>query len=161
MAKKLTDDEKQRIVELLEQGKSRAQIAKETGRGVGSVDRVAKSIGWKADQSIAAHTRVAREARSAFSAERRALIAARLTEEAELLLDELHGKYLVHNFGGKDNTYAEHELDQPPTEAKFTMVRAAGVAMKTVLEIDKHDTKTDEAGSEFDQWLATMKGETP
>lgn len=71
----------------------------------------------------------------------------------------MHGKYKVHNFGGKDNTFNEKTLDEPPTEAKFTMVRAVGQAMKTVLEIDKHDNRDSENLSGFDAWWAAMMGE--
>lgn len=159
MAKPLTDQEKERIADLLQQGHSRADIAKQTGRGVGSIDRIAKAIGWKSDQSIASRTRVAQEARSAYTAERRALIAARLTEESELLLDELHGPYKVHNFGGKDNTFNEATLDQPTTDAKHTIVRAVGQAMKTVLDIDKHDNRDSENLSGFDAWWADRMGD--
>ena len=156
MAKPLTDDERARIVDLLGQGHSANQIAKQVGRSVDTISRIAKTIGHQFGQTNLAH---AHEARSAYSAERRATIAARLTEEAEKLLDEMHGKYKVHNFGGKDNTFNEKTLDEPPTEAKFTMVRAVGQAMKTVLEIDKHDNRDSENLSGFDAWWAAMMGE--
>lgn len=156
MAKPLTDDERARIVDLLNEGHSANDIAKRTHRSVNTVSRIAKSIGHQFAQTNLAR---AHEARSAYSAERRATIAARLTVEAELLLDELHGEYLVHNFGGKDNTYAEHKLEQPPTEAKHTIVRAVGQAMKTVLDIDKHDNRDAENLSGFDAWWADRMGD--
>lgn len=149
----ITDDERTTIIELLEQGMSHAQVAREVGRSTGSVANVAKAHGVRADQSALARVVRANEARSAFCAERRAVIAAKLTEEADRLLGEMHDPYLVFNFGGKDNTYEEHQLDEPPTEAKFTMVRTVGQAMKTVLDIDRQDNRADEGAAAVDEWL--------
>lgn len=115
MAKPVTDDERNAIVDALHAGRSARDIATEHGRSTDTISRIAKSIGW--DFGRPNLTR-AREAKSAYSAERRASLAARFTEVAERLLDDLDGEYLVFNFGGKDNTYEEHMLDAPPIEAK-------------------------------------------
>lgn len=158
MATKLTDDERATIAQHLEQGLSRVQIARLTGRGVGTIDRVAKSIGFRADQSTASRVRRAQEARSAFSAERRATLAARLQVESERLLDDMHGPYLVWNFGGRDNTYAEHELPAPPVEARRQIVATVAEAQRTIIAIDKHDNRADEGLAAVDQWLRDMLG---
>jgi transposase-like protein len=144
VAAKLSDDERQRIIELCEQGKSCRDIAAETGRSKSTVAALANEIGHRFGQSNASR---AHEARSAYSAERRAEIAARATVEAELLLDQLHGEYLVFNFGGRDNTYEEHTLTGPPVEAKLNLMRAFQLAMRTVLDIDKHDNREEHGES--------------
>ena len=153
VAKPLTDDERAAIVDLLGEGLSCSAIAKQTGRSTSTVSNIARSVGHSFGQSNLAR---AREARSAFCAERRASIASRLTVEAELLLDDLHGEYLVFSFGGKDNSYEEHRLAAPPSEAKFTTMRAIGQAMKIVLDIDRADNRADEGAAAVDQWLRSM-----
>lgn len=158
MAKRLTEDERQRIIELLHDGHSRAHIARETGRGVGTVNRIAEAIGVRADQSVASRTRGAREARSAYSAERRATSAAKAQQRADELLDRMVGRYLVFNFGGRDNTYEEHELEQPPVEALRAMAAAYRDLVRTVLDVDRHDNRQDEGLAAVDQWLRDIAG---
>ena len=155
MAKPLDDDERQRIVDLLQQGKSARDIAADVGRSADTVSRVARSIGHRFGRTNLTH---AREARSAYSAERRATIAARATEEAEKLLEQLGRRHVAFNFGGRDNSYEEHEFDEPPVDAKLTIVRAFREAMRTVLDIDRHDNRNDEGLAAVDQWLRNIVG---
>lgn len=159
MAKPLTDQERDDIARLLQDGKSHAEIARTVGRATGTVANVAKAIGHTGDQSASLRVRRANEGRSAYSAERRASIAATLTQRAEELLAEMEGRYLVFNFGGKDNTYEEHELESPPIEAKRQMIQAAREAIRTVLDIDRHDNRQDEGAAAVDQWLRDIVGD--
>lgn len=141
MAKALTDQERARIVELIQSGKGCVETSKIVGRSPDTVSRIANAIGHRFGETNLSR---AHASRSAYCAERRAAIAERLVEEVDLLLDELHGEYLVFNFGGKDNTYEEHLLSEPPTEVKRALVQSVRDAMRTVIEIDRHDAKTDE-----------------
>lgn len=154
MAAPLTDDERQRIVALLGEGKSARAIADEVGRSTDTVSRIARAIGHDFGRTNLAR---AQDARSAYCAERRALIAARMTEECELLLDQLHQPHLAYSFGGKDNTYEEHELSEPPVDAKRALIQSARECVRTVLEIDRHDNKS-EGTSAFEAFLATVFG---
>lgn len=146
----VTDQERERIVALIRSGLKRNDIVEQTGRGGATITRIAKSIGWDWMSIADARTQTtlarAHEARSAYSAERRAVIAATFTERAEQLLADMEREFVAFNFGGKDNTYAEHAMDRPPVDARFTMVRAAREAMRTVLEIDRHDQVTSGEG---------------
>lgn len=155
----VTDDERKRIAQLLTEGHSYRAIAEETGRGRSTIARVAKAIGHRAGQSNLAR---AHEARSAYSAERRALLAARFTEEAEQLLDQLHQEHRAFSFGGRDNVYTEQLLPEPDIAGKRQLVQAAREAMRTVLDIDRHDNRADERGAaEVDRWLLAMMGKDP
>lgn len=160
MATPISDDERNHIIDLINQGLTRNQIAETSGRGQATITRIAASIGHNflaaADQRTQTSLTRAHEARSAYSAERRALIAARLTVEAERLLDQLHEEHLAFNFGGKDNTYEEHRLVEPPVDAKRQLVQAAREAMRTVLDIDRHDNRQEEGLAAVDEWLRGM-----
>lgn len=156
MAKPLTDDEKQHIVELIQSGKGCAETAKEVGRAVDTVSRIARNIGWTFGKTNLTH---AHEARSAYCAERRASLAAKATVEAERLLEELHGEYRVFNFGGKENTFASEVLDEPPVEAKRAMIQSFRELIRTVLDIDRHDNRADEGGAAVDEWLRGIVGD--
>ena len=155
MAAPVTDEERHHIEQLLNEGHPYAHIERETGRGRSTISRIAQQIGHEAGHSNLTR---AHEARSAYSAERRAKIAARLTEEAEKLLDDLHGQYHAWNFGGRENTFAEEILDEPPVEAKRALIQSAREALRTVIEIDRHDNRADEGLAAVDQWLRSITG---
>ena len=141
VAKPLTDDEREEIIGMIRAGRSARSIAAETGRSTSTISNVAKSIGHQFGRANLAR---AQDARRCYSAERRAEIAARLVDESALLLDQLHGQHLVFNFGGKDNTYEERTLDEPPVEAKRALMQSVRDGMRTVLDIARLDEKADE-----------------
>lgn len=155
---RVTDAERERIIGLLRDGMSQERIAREVGRGVGTVARIAKAAGITAEGRTAEALARARAARSAFCAERRAELAARLQVEAELLLDELHGPFEVYSFGGRDNTFASRLLDNPPQDAKESIIRSAQRCVTTMLAIDKHDNRADGDVSAVADWLRAMTG---
>lgn len=155
MPARLPDHEREHIADLIRSGKSCSAVAKDVGRSPDTVSRIAREIGWHFGDTNLAH---AHEARSAYSAERRATIAAKATERAQQLLDEFEGEYLVFNFGGKENTYNEHTLPSPPIEARRQMAAAFRDLMRTVLEVDKHDNRNDEGLAAVDAWLRDIVG---
>jgi hypothetical protein len=155
VAPKLTDDERHEIIRLIDQGKSRNDIAAATGRSRGTITNVAATIGHTFGQSALTH---AHEARSSYCAERRAELAGKATERAHELLERMSGRFLVFNFGGRDNTYEEHELEEPPVEAQRAMAQAFRDLMRTVIDIDRHDNRHDEGLAAVDQWLRDMIG---
>lgn len=138
MPKPLTDAERDRILDHLATGASCNATAKHFGRSPDTISRIAKKAGH-----AFGHTSLARahEARKAYGAEQRATTAARLHEEADRLLDQLHEPHVVWNIGGKDNVYTEHEHPEPDVGAKHTLIRGAREAMRTVLDIDRHDNR--------------------
>lgn len=149
----LTEPERDRIAGLLRDGHSRAEIARMTGRGSSTIQRVAKAIGFTADEQRQVKTANARAARSAFCAERRAEYAARLQEAAEALLDDLERPVTVYNFGGRDNTYNEHELPTPDIAGKRALIAASVQASQQVVAIDKHDNRDEGDLAAVDAWL--------
>lgn len=156
MAAPVTDDERAQIIALIESGASCQAVAEQAGRSPDTISRIAKSIGWTFGHTNAAR---AREARSAYSAEKRAELAARITEEVERLLDDLRKPHLAFNFGGKDNTYEEHQLDEPPVEAKRALMQTIRDGLRTVIDIDRHDNRAEDGLAAVDQWLRGLVGE--
>ena len=151
----ISDEKRERIIELCGAGKSCNAIAEQVGVSSSTVSKVAREIGHRFAQVNASR---AREAASAYGAERRARIAETFTLRAEELLAEMEGEYLVFNFGGRDNTYEEHTLARPPTEAKRQLIQAAREAMRTVLDIDRHDNRNDEDIDAVSRWLREIVG---
>lgn len=90
--------------------------------------------------SRAEHTAAATQARMAELAVRRLEIADRFLEEAEELLDKIHGPFRVFSFGGKENTYNEHTLDGPPSADIRNLMQSAGIAFDKHIAAVKHDT---------------------
>lgn len=153
---RLTDAERQQVIDLLKTGKSARSISRETGRPPSTISDIAKSVGHHFGQANLAR---AHEAQSAYSAEWRADFAKRLSAKCDDLLSEMSGPYLVYNFGGRDNVYTEHMLDAPPTEAKAQLVKSIRLAMQTILDIDRHDRSEDDMAV-VDEWLKALRGET-
>ena len=57
------------------------------------------------------------------------------------------GTFVVFNFGGRENTYAEHTLDQPTVDAQRAMAAAYRDLIQSVLAIKRADDRADEAPS--------------
>uniref|UniRef100_UPI003F83EEB2 hypothetical protein n=1 Tax=Actinosynnema sp. TaxID=1872144 RepID=UPI003F83EEB2 len=80
------------------------------------------------------------QARAAEMAARRLDLADRFLEEAEELLDRLHGPYTVFSFGGKENIYSEHIVAMPPSSDVRNLMQSAALAFDKHLAAVKHDT---------------------
>lgn len=161
MASPITEPEYVRIVELLGEGLSRHAVARTVGRSPSAVQRIAVAEGFAASEAARARTANATTARRSFCAERRAEHAAAMQDEIRRLLELLDAPTVVYNFGGRDNTYAEHTLPRPDAAAIGRLVDAICNLQRTVLAIDKQDNRDHATLSAFDDFLATMIGPTP
>jgi hypothetical protein len=141
------------VVDLLPSGKPCRQIAREVGISPDTVSRIAKANGFRFGQQAAAH---AREVRSAYCAAWRADFAARLAEDAERLRSQLFTATEQWSFGGKDNLFSHETTDEPSPQQKRDLMQSISTAIRTVLDIDRHDRQTD-ADSAVDQFLARLK----
>jgi hypothetical protein len=114
------------------QGLGRNAIAREMGIAPVVASRTAEYLGLTFDRSkIEAATR----ARLSDLAERRALLAEDLMSDAEKLRAQMWEPTTVYSFGGKDNTYEEHEFDQAPAAEKRALMSTAGMAIDRVLKL--------------------------
>src|SRR5512146_2047859 len=142
----LPDATRQLVVDLLPTGKSCRQIAREAGVSPDTVSRIAKKEGHAFGR---ANIRRAQEARLAYGAEWRADFARKLAADLEAMRQQLSMRHLVFNFGGRDNTYEEHELSEPPTTAKRDLMNCITSGIRALLDIDRHDRRSDDE-SAFD-----------
>lgn len=136
MAPKLTDAERERIADLCHQGKSRNVIANEVGRSPDTVSRVADEIGHEFGRTNLAR---AREARSSYAAEERAVVAALALRRARELLDDFDAVQPVV-IGGPEPHVRELALD---ARAQKDRAQAASLLTRTVLDVAKLDEKAD------------------
>jgi transposase-like protein len=135
-------------------GKSAGRIARDHGVAQSTVSRIAKQDGLDFDRS---QTKRATEAAVADNKARRAVISRKFLEKADELLDQMDQPHLVFNFGGKDNTYNERELDRPPTADLRNLIVSAATAFDKHLAADRHDSD-DQGLAAVDAWLRTMLG---
>lgn len=138
-ANRWTPDEDATLRERLAAGCTQRTVAAELGRSPGSVAARAAKLGIRGDrtQTEAATRAVVIDARA-----RRAKLEVGLLEDAERLRSELFAPTVVFNFGGKDNTYEERTLDEPPHADKLKLVQAVGAAIDRALKISTHDADT-------------------
>ncbi|MGW2724811.1 hypothetical protein [Streptomyces sp. NPDC001492] len=121
-----------KIRELHSLGYGRNRIAREIGQPPVSVSRTAEFLGLTFDRT---KIQAATEARMADIAERKSLLAEDLLGDAEKLRKQLWEPTTVYSFGGKDNTYEEHEFDEAPAAEKRALMSTAGIAIDRVLKL--------------------------
>ena len=132
-----TKAERARVLELHGRGFSRNAIAADLGRSHDLVDRLAREQGLTFDRTM---TEAATRARKADLAARRADLSALLLEDAERLRSQVWQPCTVFNFGGKDNTFEQRDLDQPPAGDKLKLLQAVRTAVDKSLHLAEFDT---------------------
>ncbi|MEV4837774.1 winged helix-turn-helix domain-containing protein [Nonomuraea sp. NPDC049486] len=136
--------------------KSARQIARDHGVAQSTVSKLAKDAGIT-NAFDRSKTKNATEAARADNAALRASTSRRFLEKANQLLDQMDQPHVAFNFGGKDNTYNEKQLDRPPVSDLRNLMTAAAVAVDKHLVIEKHDN-SGESHAAVDQWLEEMTG---
>lgn len=135
----LTDEKRAAILADIKTGeKGRNQIAREHGVSQSTVSLIAQDAGLK-DAFDRTTTKHATAAVTADNKARRAAISSRLLAKADEFLDQLEQPHLVFNFGGKDNTYEERELDRPPTADMRNLMTCAAIALDKHAVLEKID----------------------
>lgn len=152
-----TDDEEATLRELHARGLGRNEIARALGRGTRTISVRAAAMGLTFDN--AALTEVATRNRKAQLAVRRMELAEALQEDAERLTEQMWEPAKIYSFGGKDNTYEDRDVDEPPADAKKALMGAAGMAIDRSLKLvpSEETAAEDEARSMLGQLAVGLK----
>lgn len=166
MAAPLSDEQRQQVIDLINAGHSRNQVAKRSGRGTSTVTRIAAELGhdWLAqsDARTQASLTRAHAASSAYSAEHRATSAARNQELIRQIQDRFFDdqeRALTVGTGEGTSSVKKFSLavDQ---RAMADAAKAIHTLQRTVLDIDRHDNRADQGASDVDDWLRHQMGES-
>lgn len=114
------------------QGLGRNAIAREMDIAKACASRTAEYLGLTFDRT---QMQAATEARLADLAERRSQLAVDLIEDAERLREQMWQPAIIFSFGGKDNTYAEEHVAEPPSGDKRALMSTAGMAIDRSLKL--------------------------
>jgi len=146
-------DVRARIIELAEAGMSRNAVAREVRVSPSTVSKVASECEPPLvfDRSMSASAVAAHQADAKA---RRAAIQDLLISKAEDFIASLDDQFLVFNFGGKDNDYAEHMLNGPPTGDILNLMRSTSLALKEARDLRKDDD--DEGVAEAESLLMNL-----
>lgn len=150
-----SDPEREQVARLHAAGLGRNAISRETKIHQRRVSAIAESLGLTFTRSP--HTQAAAEAKKVDGKARRTALALRLLEDAERMRQALWLPCKAYNFGGKDNTFEERDLEQPSFRDKQAIMAAIGLAVDRAVKLDLYD-RADESLSGLDLWLATMTG---
>jgi len=157
MAKPLTDDEKAVIVEAIEAGEPRNEIARRHQRSAGTITRIAQAHGLSFDRS---KTKTATQAKVADNEAALAELRAELIADARRLRAELwepcvEKKPMVVSDGAQVGSHVEVvevHYDRPPFADKQRIMTSVGIAVDKAIGIDRH-SRRDEDQSAVDRWL--------
>ncbi|WP_151480635.1 hypothetical protein [Streptomyces albicerus] len=152
----VTEEDYERVRELHALRMGRNEIAREIGRAQRTVSVIAQELGLVFDTTM---TEDATRARVAQLAEKRAILADALTDDALKLTEQVWAPALIYNFGGKDNTYEYREVDEPPAIDKKALMTAAGIAVEKSLKLvpPTDDAGADDARSMLGQLMRGLK----
>ncbi len=156
MTTRLTDDERTQIIDVLTETESVAETARRTGRSSSTVSRIGRDAGL--DVAARANTKRACEANRADNAARRAELCSKLLDDAERLRLQLFAPAVVHSFGGRENTYAEHRLPEPTFADKRNIVASVRMLATTAVDLDRYDDRGEADYSDVDRWVVMMVG---
>lgn len=139
--RRYTKAEKDKAVDLYEEiGPTRA--AARLGIPSPTISRWAKARG--VSTNTISLTSTATESRQRQLKQRRMELADQLLEDAHKLRLQLWEPTTVVNFGGKDNTFAEADINEPLFADKKHIMSAAGIAIDRVIKIEQMDEAKEE-----------------
>ncbi|MFE6079985.1 hypothetical protein [Streptomyces virginiae] len=151
----LRDDEIAEIRRLHADGLGRNEIARRIGRGSRTVSVHCARMGLEFDVTL---TEAATAHRTAQLAEKRAILADALTDDALRLSAQVWEPTTMHSFGGKDHTYNFKNLDEPLAADKRALMTAATAAAAQSLRLvpPANDTGVEQGVSMVGQLLTGL-----
>lgn len=149
---RIEDTERELVRELHAQNVGRNEIARRLNRSPRTISVIAAELELEFDPTM---TEDATRARVAQLAALRSQLALDLTHDAIRLTGSMWEPTRLHNFGGKDNTYAWKDVDEPPADAKKNLMASAGMAIDRSLRLVPPETDTEGLAA-VDAWLRGM-----
>ena len=150
----ITDNQRQRIIDLHAQGLSRNDIARQTGVSAGTVTNVCKANDLTFDRSATIN---ATHAKVADNKARRAAIIGRLYARTEKILDRLEADVYVYTVTTKDSVEKVEDV-APPAGDERNFATSIAVYLDKATKLEDYDRTGDESGAAVDKWLAFMMG---
>ncbi len=141
MAHTWGEDDDEALLRHHAEGLTMAAAAQAIGASKGQVQVAAQRLGLSWDR--APQVRAAAEARRADAKARRATLKLDLLDDLERLRGQLFSEAMVFNFGGKDNTYAEATLPEPPTADKLKLVQAMNTTLGSIEKLERMDADAE------------------
>lgn len=137
---KLTEQQRQAILDLHAAGRGRNDIARQLGIGFATVTAIVNAAGLTFERS--AETVAATEAKRLDARARRAIIAEQLLLDVQRLQGLMWTPGKIFNFGGKENTYAEEPVDEPPIRDKRDLMHSISMGLTAAIKLDEYDSGT-------------------
>ncbi len=148
----LTPAERKRIAKLHGEGKTRNDIARALGRSASTITKACRALGLSFDRTA---TKAATEAKVADAKAKRADIMNGLLDDVQKLRDQLFSAAIVFSFGGKENTYNERPVAEPPARDKRDLMGSISLALNASMRLDDHDGDKEGLAA-VDAWLKAM-----
>ncbi|OPC83016.1 hypothetical protein B4N89_20605 [Embleya scabrispora] len=154
----VTDEERQHILALHAQGMTRNEICRETRRSSGTVSLTVADAGFTFARGP--------EVEAATAARKADLEGLRTREAYFCLLDamrireQMSQPAVVFSFGGKDNTYEERAVDEPPASDKRALASAASMLYDRSLKLCPPDAGSSDEQAGRDLITSLMAGLT-
>jgi hypothetical protein len=138
---------------------SHRKVAERRGVSATTVKRLASAHGLTAEEART-KSKNAAEVQRATNAQRREALASRMLDAAEAALNDMRAPATIFNFGGKDNTYNEREVQRPPTGDQRNLMIIAATAIDKHKVLEQFDS-AGAAGQQADLLLRLLTGQGP
>ncbi|TFV91391.1 hypothetical protein [Blastococcus sp. CT_GayMR16] len=148
----LDPDKRAAILDDILEGKTRNAIARDHDVAQSTVSRIAAQEGIT-DAWDRADSKRATELRMVDVKARQSELAQLLAEDVHRLRRMLWEPCTVYKFGGKDNTLATHDLEEPDFEGKRNLMTTIGIAVDKIAVLTRDDAQGLAA---VDSWLRSL-----
>jgi hypothetical protein len=142
----INDTERDQVRQLHAEGLTRNKIAGRIGRSTWTVTKIARQLGLSFDRANDPGLVRAQQARVADARARRATLQLTALGNAQQLAEAMFSPVVAYNFGGKDNTFNSHEMDEPSHRDKRDLAVAIQALTNSAIRLAEHDSGADLGG---------------
>ena len=135
-----TPEQKEAIAAAFHEGLGRNAIAAKLKIRAETVSEVCAELGLKFDSR---NTEKATRQKSVEAASRRAALMELQLEAAHRLSEQMFAPTKIYNFGGRDNTFAEESVPEPPFADKLRIQQSINGAVNNVLRLMEAEAGTN------------------